>query len=109
MEIVEYCVYGDPVYGRNGFGPASKCPSNLERESVTYVLKSQFDRILSERDTLQQRLSAVEEENDRLRGHALALLSGARAEMHESWKCNSYHPLLTKAVSEAERELENRS
>ena len=82
--------------------------NGVDFRKMCITMRDDINRLTVERDALQQRLNAVEEENDRLRGHALALLSGARAEMHESWKCNSYHPLLTKAVSEAERELENR-
>lgn len=98
MEIKRYLIQKTPI------GTMMK-----ENPEGSWVEAQDFDRILAERDALQQRLNAVEEENDRLRGHALALLSGARAEMHESWKCNSYHPLLTSAVGDAEKELENRS
>lgn len=66
-------------------------------------------RLTAERDALQQRLNAVEEENDRLLGHVLSLCAGANAEMHESWRCTSYHPLLVRAVSDAETALEKRS
>lgn len=74
-----------------------------------YVMVEDFDRVTAERDALQQLLNARDEEVDRLRGHILCLLAGANAEMHESWKCNSYHPLLTKAVSDAEKALESQA
>lgn len=66
MEIVEYCVYGDPVYGNDKFGRVDDCPVHLHREKPTYVLRSHFDRIQAERDALQLRLNEVEGENDRL-------------------------------------------
>lgn len=59
----------------------------------------------SDYDALQSRLNAVEEENDRLRGHLLTVVAGANAGMDESWMCTSYHPLLVRYVHEAERFL----
>ena len=47
-------------------------------ERGQYVGAPDFDRILAERDALQQRLNAVEEENDRLR-HALNFQKARKA------------------------------
>lgn len=82
---------------------------HLEGQEYEMVLVEDFDRVTTERDALQRLLNARDEEVDRLRGHILCLLAGANAEMHESWKCNSYHPLLTRAVSDAEKALENQA
>ncbi len=74
-----------------------------------YVSEADFDRVTAERDALQQLLNARDEEVERLRGHVLRLCAGANAEIHESWKCNSYHPLLVKALRDAEKALENQA
>lgn len=79
-----------------------------EDVQLDLIERSHFDRVTAERDALQLRLNAVEDENDRLRGHVLCLCAGANAEMHESWECTSYHPLLVRAVSDAEKALEKR-
>lgn len=75
---------------------------------IDCVLAEDNDRVTAERDALQQRLNAVEEENDRLRSAAQKVIDMNRqhaedkygcAEKAEAWSC----------VAELRAALENRS
>lgn len=59
-----------------------------------YVAEAEFDRVLAERDALQQRLNAVEEENDRLRSALKFYADGEHYHVEsDRWDTVSGEPL----------------
>lgn len=69
------------------------------------VMATEFDRVTAERDALQQRLNAVEEENDRLRAVEAAAKEMLRIAGIAKQGSNAYN----RAIIHLHQALENRS
>lgn len=73
-------------------------PSQI-RQSTQMVLGEDFDRVTAERDALQLRLNAVEEENDRLRSE----VRGYVIQYHASIGNTEHHEDCQRDLAELEK------
>lgn len=67
MDVKRYELRIVDRYAGDGSGEIETHANMRESKSGSYVKYGDFDRVTAERDALQLRLNAVEEENDRLK------------------------------------------
>lgn len=105
---------GEPEFGWRDFsGPAVEgmtLPTPIMREAAEAIraLLAERDHYATECEQQARLLGMSAErelkliaERDALREAMEKLLAGARAEMVESWQCNSYHPKLIAGMDAA--------
>lgn len=82
-----------------------ECANDRHNPPVLAIAKTDFDRVTAERDALQLRLNAVEEENDRLR----ALARESRNELMAMKAEIGFRAETLRVIGALDIALENRS